>query len=243
MSIWTVDWPADMTFTEPAEQRQRLLAEAYAGSTLRALTLYRVGGEPITVTPSSPQCRRRTADLYGVLPDEHFRGCWCDHGSCGCADTPHVLLDAPVGRIDEVRIDGVVLPAEAYHVADGNKLVRTDGKSWPSCHGWNFTVTYLNAYPVDIMGSHVGGLLAMEFLKALRGDKKCRLPAGVTSITRAGISMEVKADMFDGGLTGISEVDAWVRQWNPHGQKVRTGVYSVDMEPARRLPMGYRGNW
>lgn len=242
MTMWPIDWPADTTFATAEELHQKALAEAYAGATLRALTLYRVGGEPITVSPASPRCRRRSADLYGILPDEHYRGCWCS-GGCSCGDTPHVLIDAPVGRIDEVRIDGEILPATSYHVVDGNKLVRTDGKDWPSCRGWHFTVTYLNGVPVDIMGQHVGGLLAMEFLRALRGDKKCRLPSGVTNIARAGVTMEIQGDMFENGKTGITEVDAWVRLWNPYGARTRTGVHSVDVPDQRSLPRGFGGVW
>lgn len=238
VTAWPIDWPADVTFED--DPRHKLLAEAYAIGTLRFLTLQRVGGEAITVSPAAPTCQRRSADLYGMLPDEHFRGCWCRSG-CGCDASPYVLLDGPVGRIDEVRVNGEVLPATAYHVENGNRLVRTDGGRWPSCIGWDFTVTYLQGYPVDIIGAHVGGILALEYLKAIRGERGCRLPDGIKTITRAGIAMEFNTEMFAGGVTGIPEVDAWVRQWNPFGMVTRPRVYSVDDPQVRRLPMGFRG--
>lgn len=233
MSSWPVDWPADHTFDTPEEKAQQRLAEAYATSTLRALTLYRVGGESIAVAPHAPACAHDTTRIVFLLPDEHYRG---------CREAPHVLLDAPVGSVEEVRVNGAVLPPESYQIEDGNKLVRTDGKPWPSTHGWDFIVKYTNGHPVDIMGRHVAGILASEWLKAIRGDRRCRLPSGVTNIARAGVTMEVKADMFADGLTGINEVDHYVRLWNPHGLRSRPGVYSVDMEPARREPR-YGGVW
>lgn len=240
--LWPIHWPEDMTFTSDEELRQKALAESYAGSTLRMLTLYRVGGYTITVAPASPSCLHRHAPLR-LSSSADLRACWCSRG-CGCSSAPYVVLDAPVGRIDAVTINGEVLPATSYHVEDENKLVRTDGKRWPSCTGWDFTVTYLNAYPVGIMGAHVGGLLAMEFLKLIRGDKRCRLPDGVQNITRAGITMQIREDMFSGGRTGIREVDAWITQWNPHALASRPGVYSVDTpERSRRLPTGFRGVW
>lgn len=235
--IWPIDWPAD---ADTSDAKQKALAELYAGQVLRMLTLYRVGGAPITVMPHSPQCgvfRGLPAGAVGVLgmPYRPYGRsvCACSSG-CSCAPTHYVELDAPVGRIDAVRVGGVTVDPQAYHVEDGTKLVRTDGKGWPSCSR-DFTVTYLNAYPVDILGAHVGGILADEFLKALRGDRKCRLPDGIQTITRAGMSIEFNEELFAGGVTGIREVDTWLRQWNPNGLKTMPKVYSIDKPRPRQI--------
>jgi hypothetical protein len=147
-----------------------------------------------------------------------------------------VLLDMPVGRIDNVTVDGVALPNTAYRVEDGNRLVRLDGGRWPSCTSGDFYVIYLNAYEVDVLGQDAGGLLAAEYLKLLtNAASKCRLPRGVTNVTRQGMSFEVSAGMFPNGVTNIPEVDMYIAQWNPHGLRTRPQVYSPDILPPRSI--------
>lgn len=235
---WIIDWPAD---AKPEEPKLLRLAEQYASSVLRMLTLFRVGGDPITVIPRSNRCgaQRWTSPLTQAYPSAtSLRDCVCDLG-CSCSDARGVELDAPVGRVDEVRVDGVLIPATAYHVENSSVLVRSDGGQWPSCNS-RMTVTYLNAYPVDIIGAHVGGLLAHEFLKALQGGRDCKLPDGIKSITRGGVSIEFTEEMFPGGQTGIVEVDTYLMQWNPNGLRTRPAVYSIDRPRQREITWGMR---
>ena len=233
--IWPILWPGD----EPPEGSDPYMverAEALAGQTLRMLTLNRVGGLPITVMPCSRTCRHpygfsgySLVPFHPVLMDSGaYANCFCGSG-CGCSRADAVTLTAPVGRIDEVKVDGVVLASTTYHVEDGNRLVRLDGKGWPPCSGANFTVTYLNGHEVDELGQYIGGLLALEFLNAMTSSKKCRLPANVTTVSRQGISMELSTGMFPDGTTGIKEVDAYLMQWNPYGLRDRPQVYSPDL--------------
>jgi hypothetical protein len=231
---WPIIWPGGSApeGTDPALIAR---AEKHAANSLRFLTLYRVGGDPITVMPCGRSCRAprmRQLMFHPVLLETgQYANCWCSDG-CGCGPVDYVELTAPVGRIDEVKIDGVVLDPTTYHVEDGNKLVRLDKLGWPPCGGKEFTVTYLNSYPVDDLGQFIGGLLADEFLKAMT-SKKCRLPSSVTNVTRQGLSFEVTRGMFTDGATGVPEVDAYVLQWNPHGLRTKPGVYSID-RPAQR---------
>ena len=236
---WPVAWGESERINE-ASAEQIALAEAFAGQTLRMLTLGRVGGHPITVMPhygchhngspylnhlgsGAPFYPYRGAD--GLIYNHWFR--------CGCSTLPNaVYLDAPVGRVDAVTIGGVALPTTDYEVWDGNALVRTDSEPWPS-QGTGFTVTYLNAFPVDGMGAYVAGILAEEYLKAIIGDKRCRLPAATTTVARQGITIEMTTGMFPNGMTGITEVDTYLRQFNPHGLKVAPTVYSPDLEHHR----------
>lgn len=235
-SIWPIDWPSDAT--EGADPERVALAERFAASVLRFLTLGRVGGLPITVMPCGRGCRHpfdSGAVFHPVLLDSgNYANCWC-RGSCSCKPVESVLLAAPVGRIDAVSLDGTTLDPSSYHVEDGNKLVRSDGGRWPSCAGENFTVTYLNAYPVDTVGAYAGGVLAAEYLKALSGDKKCRLPSNITSVARQGISYEVAKGMFPDGMTGLREVDTYIMGWNPHGMRTAPAVYSIDSPKQRQV--------
>jgi hypothetical protein len=57
-------------------------------------------------------------------------------------------------------------------------------------------------------------VLAMEYARACSGGK-CRLPTGVTSVVRQGVSYTVAAGAFPGGVTGIREVDSFIALWNP----------------------------
>ena len=45
-------------------------------------------------------------------------------------------------------------------------------------------------------GAYVGGILACEYAKACSGDRKCKLPSGVTEITRRGITMSIQQGML-----------------------------------------------
>ena len=58
---------------------------------------------------------------------------------------------------------------------------------------------------------------------------KCRLPRGVTEISRQGVSMTIEGELFPNGQTGIPEVDAFIFLWNPFNMKTRPRVYSPDM--------------
>lgn len=242
MDAWPIDWPASIDITT-YDADVVALAETYAANTLRFLTLNRVGGAAITVMPSARTCRSPLMRMNMFYPVPYnpsasdLRACNCSLG-CSCSGMGAVMLDGPVGRIDEVKVDGVVLDPSAYHVEDGTKLVRHDGGSWPVCAGKNFTVTYLQGREVDSMGQFVGGLLADEFVKAITSDKKCRLPSTITTMARQGISYELTKGMFVDGVTGIPEVDAYVVLWNPHGLRVRPAVYSPDLPHQRQITLG-----
>lgn len=244
-SCWPIDEGCCTEWdTYPVEVQAR--SRAFAGQALRALTAYRVGGCPITVRPCKSQCMDGFGWVYGqtwyptIWNGQWINSCGC-LGNCACSQLEEIRLPAPVGRIDRVVVDGQVLPGTAYRVDNGNLLVRLDGGLWPTCQNMaadetqpnTMAVTYLNAYPVDGMGAFAAGILACEFAKSCSGQK-CRLPSGVTDITRAGISMSVATGLFPGGFTGIREVDAYVKRFNPHHLTTPPMVWSPDL--ARKAP-------
>lgn len=246
---WPVDWACvSLPPDTPPEQIYR--SERLAASTLSQLTLGRVGGCPVTVRPCAQSCSNGQDWFAGpnstFFPHIGVGGRWVN--SCGCSGTCHcgnsmseVILDAPVGRIDEVWVHGVLLASSSYRVDDTNRLVRLDGDVWPSCQDMAqphdgpdaFAVTYLNAYPVDAMGAIAAGVLANEFRKACAGQS-CALPPGVVSLSRQGVSMEIARDLFSEGLTGIREVDTFTARYNPNRLRVRPQVFSPDVSSPRR---------
>lgn len=221
----------------------REYAEAMAVATLRMLTLYQVGGCEVTVLPCADSCGSRWYPHINSAGDWVNVACGCGSAlPCGCGQLPVVRLDTPVGHVSDVSIDGASLDPSAYRVLDGGLLVRTDGGSWPRCQDLSapvggegsFTVTYLNAYPVDGLGAWAAGTLAYEYAKACMGGK-CQLPAGVTQVARQGITMELQNDMFANGLTGLRAVDDWTAKYNPNRLRRKPIVYSPDLPSPTRV--------
>lgn len=245
-------WPIVYGCVDPATLADiptdvRARSESLAVSTLRALTLYQVGGCARTVRPCAAGCAMPTLTISTFTPTLNYSGDWvnvaCGCGraaDCSCGALHVVLLATPVGRVDRVVIDGVELDPSAYRVDNGRELVRTDGDPWPICQDMSaavgeegtFAVTYLNAYPVDDLGAYAAGRLAYEYMKACMGGN-CSLPSGVTEISRQGITMQIRLDMFEGGLTGLREVDDWTARYNPHRLRRKPAVYTPDLRGHR----------
>lgn len=80
--------------------------------------------------------------------------------------------------------------------------------------------------PNDLL-RFAAGVLANEYYKSC-GGQKCRLPNGVTNITRNGISMELPTGLFPNGGTGLPEVDPIIRIYNPNGLKMPPRAMSPD---------------
>lgn len=243
---WVVDWGCvpDEDDINPIVKAR---AESLAIESLRRLTGYRVGGCPITVRPCARRCIPANAvwtDGVWMQPFIGWNGMWvngcgCD-GDCSCGPLSEVILPGPVGRVDEVRVDGLALDPTSYRVDNGNRLVRLDG-DWPVCSDMTaapdeegaFTVTYLRAAEPDGLASYAAGVLAYEFAKACRGDA-CELPPAVTALTRQGVSMEFAVGAFPGNRTGITAIDSWLSIWNPYSVTAQAAVFSPDSRTPRQ---------
>lgn len=232
--MWPVEWPEPIVGGDPTLVA---VAERYAVQSLTLLTLGRVGGGLITVMPCGSACRAPlTQGFYPYMRDGKWYNCWCQSG-CDCASMPTVFIPGLV-YVDNVVVDDVVLDPSAYRVIDHRMLQRVDGGSWPSCAGDSFRVTYSQTHPADGNARRAAGVLATEFYRMLTQDRACRLPRSITSIQRQGISMELTPGVFPDGLTGIPEVDTFVKLWNPHGLTGRIGVYSPDLPRHRQITWG-----
>jgi hypothetical protein len=250
-------WPIDegcLTGWDSLDSDVQDRSIAFASATLRRLTGYRVGGCPVTVRP----CKLGCVDLYvtpsyydmlamggGVSFWPHITGdgmwvnsCGC-RTDCACEALCEIALPAPVGAVESVKVDGSEVTD--YRI-DGNRLVWTGDTAcpWPACQDMTapdtepdtFSVTYLNAYPVDTIGAYAAGVLANEFAKACGGGK-CRLPASVTSIVRQGVALDIATGAFPGGVTGIREVDSFIALWNPDAIRQSASVWSPDIRSPR----------
>ncbi|MFJ9029814.1 hypothetical protein ACIRQP_15025 [Streptomyces sp. NPDC102274] len=236
-------------------------ATAWAMGILDSLTGHQFGQCPVTVRPCGPKCANWGGYMtFPVTRDGYLRGngmpwmlpyidgagawrnCTCA-GTCSCRARCEVPLPGPVEAVDEVRVDGLVLDPSAYRVDNGSLLVRTDGECWPQCQDMGlpvtaegaFAVTYRRGLPLPPAGQIAAGELACEFAKACAGDSSCALPQQLQSLSRQGINVQVvdPQAVLSEGMTGIANVDLWIRSVNPSGKRQRSRVHSLDM-PATR---------
>jgi len=172
----------------------------------------------------------------------HCRRCG---SSCGCSQLEELKLPRrPVTAVSEVTVDGEILPEEAYRVDDFRWLVRLDGGKWPSCQDMQadvteaetFSVTFSYGRPVPESGVWAAERLACELLKAMVGDDDCQLPERVQTVSRRGVTVGFldPMDFIDKGRVGITDVDLFLRAFNPHGLARRARIYRADTPASHR---------
>lgn len=144
----------------------------------------------------------------------------CRQCGCSCDTLTSLWISAPLEAVTRVVIEGEVLPENAYRLEGGHRIVRLDGKPWPSFQnlavpaeepgGWGIEVVVGTEVPTG--GRIAAAVLACELALAACNSKECRLPQRVTSITRQGVAMTMLDD-FEGlqkGRTGVWLIDSWV---------------------------------
>lgn len=242
----TTNWGA----TDPVliDNEQRQLAEAFAWTTLHVLGGRMIAICPSAVRPIRPRCRDSyTFDRFGIYDlsanvypaFEHLAGCMCDRTSV-------ITLPGLIGRIQRVTIDGVDLPAYAYRVEDGQRLVRQDGSAWPAWQDMTlpvgeegtFEIVYWDGIAPNAMLNYAAGVLANEYLKLLTGEKGCRLPKSVSQVSRQGVTYTIDSSIFANGVTDIKEVDNVIALYNPNKLKAPPVVYSTDLHSTRLRSLG-----
>lgn len=214
------------------DPEDRHMAEVLAWTQLQSLMGYSLAICPITVRPCWQPYVEGVYEDYPVNRQAPFApglngGAWvncaCGGDPCGGCGVSWVQLPGYVGRIDAVTIGATVLPKTAYRVDNGARLVRQDGEAWPSQDlslpegsDGTWTVRYFQGDAPTEVDDWAAGVLAYEFLKAMKDDKKCRLPSNVTQVVRNGVTMNLAQNLFLDGTTGIREVDAVIAQRNPN---------------------------
>jgi len=224
-------------------------AEALGWNTLNALIGFRLSLCPVILRPCLARCHITTWDeapVHGgtytpyISGGKWYNGCGCRLESCSCTALCEVLLPAAAGAVDSVWLDGVRLDPTAYRVDNATRLVRTDGGCWPWCQDMSagpdevgsFVVRYYAGLAPNDLLNYAAGLLSAEYYKACT-DQECRLPSGATSVARNGLSITIEGGSFPGGTTGIREVDAVIRTYNPFTLKAPPRVLSPDRSQGR----------
>ena len=219
-------------------------ATTLAWATLQGLSGGQVGNCPVTVrpclTPPCSVCNPGGTWLRPFIRDGNWYNAICGRDPCSCERLCEVVTPGLVAELVSVVLDGVEVGLENFRVDNGNRIVRTDGECWPSCQDMNLAldqpgtlgIEYVPGIVPDAAGLWAAGVLACEFSKACSG-LKCRLPTGVSTISRQGVVMTISSGMFPNGMTGIREVDAYLSAINPHALRTPPMVWSPDVPWAR----------
>jgi hypothetical protein len=93
----------------------------------------------------------------------------------------------------------------------------------------SFVITYQPGRPLPVAGQIAAGEFACEIAKACVGAD-CALPQQMASLSRNGVDIEVvdPTTVAEEGLTGLPNVDLWIRSVNPARRAQRSRVASVD---------------
>lgn len=141
------------------------------------------------------------------------------------------LDNRPVIRVDEVRVNGVVLDASLYRLNTSN--VMRLGACWPraaACDDPPVCIDYTWGIVLPDEGKLALGEFMCEGIKGLTGQA-CRLPGRLVANVRQGTSQQFESaqDYIANGLIGLPLGDAWIRAVNPARLVQRSRVYSPDL--------------
>lgn len=222
---------------------------------------------PVVVRPISRPTDADTRGLVSRLPAGYiavwgWSSAWGQPASgaashYGSALPPEVELGAyPVTLIVRVKIDGEVIPPSEYYLQDRRKLIRrrpyaaaepTARYGWPTTQIMDlpdtepgtFSVTYKYGTPPPATGVLAAKRLAQQLTLNLVGEDSV-IPQRYTSINRAGETIQAVdvMDFFEKRLTGIYEVDLFLRTFNPSGAIRRPLAWSPDVGRPRPTPAG-----
>lgn len=180
--------------------------------------------------------------------------CGCGADVCGCGWISKIRLPGfPVVTVDEVIVDGVVIPASRYEVQNDADLVylpdpanpsvpigawpRRQRADMPLTENGTWQVAYTFGRNPPIGGVRAAVTLGCQLALACVGDDSCALPSGTVSVARQGVSISVidPTTLTENGMTGLPSVDLWVASVL-RGVRVRPGSIYVPgrHHPARR---------
>lgn len=212
---------------------------------------------PVIVRPIQNQPDGRGTAAYYQWDGVTFNYGWGDWGQLYSSwdNPPQIeLRDFPIDTIDEIKINGTVIPTNEYKLLEGGALVRmlptaestpTETYGWPTwqrldlpdTENGTFSVAYHYGQTPPAAGVLAANKLAQHLVLPQLGDSS-KYPQRVTSIQRQGVSsMTVDVmDIVKTGKTGIYEVDLFLRSINPQQSSRQAAVWSPDMDRSRRYP-------
>jgi hypothetical protein len=220
------------------------MTDAILGAATRWLweaTNRRFGNCPVTIRPCMKDCYggytggtnigaypawipyRTTSGWFNV-------SCGRCGNNCSCGHVSTVKLPT-TGFVHEVTLDGVTMDAEDWRLDNRQYLLRLDGGVWPSCQDMaadppTWAVTYTPGLPVPLQGQIALGQLVCQMARLACGDK-CQLPAGVVSVVRQGVTVNIAPTTE--AVTGLWLIDSWMGMVN----RAPARVWWPEMTPTR----------
>lgn len=186
----------------------------------------------------------------GVCDPVTVRPCNCTvcppDSCCSCCGLSRVWLLGHVWTVDEVTIDGDVVPPTEYRLDSHRWLTRLPvagsrvRQVWPGCQRLDLDATETDTFAVTYTYGQVppaAGVLAAQELgcqiAAAAQGGECALPAGAVKVTRQGI--EVDLQQVASAMLSLPLVGMFLSAYNPSGQKRKTGLWSPDLPAAPRV--------
>lgn len=229
-----------------------------ASEYLWSLSGFRFGDCEVTIRPCHRGCAGpswgASFDWWGVWSGFSWSGGWpwvafpgsslwldavCGRctGGCDCGRADTLLLPDLVRSIAEIKIDGEVLPASGYALYDGDKVVRTDGGTWPLCQDWAVPVSGPGAWSIRVVAGQpvptLGTFAVAAMAKIFADDCTpgvCKHPRYVTRVSRQGVEQQFPTvkELRDAHLTGVAAVDDFLGAFNPNGLMDRPRIWNPD---------------
>lgn len=188
--------------------------------------------------------------------------CACSGGCNGCV-LPGVILPSPVVSVEEVVINGFVVDPAEYAVQDYRSLVRYTLDSngcllgWPCVNvrsspssaypdpsnpdgtrenTWELSFTYGRGPGPDGVTACAQYACQLALLWCNAANPACRLPYRIQNLQREGINIQfVDPSLFlTNGMTGLPEVDTWIRSVNSNGNIRRPSLQRLG-RPSRNI--------
>lgn len=174
--------------------------------------------------------------------------CMCRRAmACSCGHLAGFTLPSPVGLNSdgdpdiEVTIDGVAFTD--WVLIDGNFLVRSDGRAWPSCQDitlpagavGSFTVTVNHGDPPSLIARNAAVEITCLFLKRNPNNQR-GLPANTRSVSSQGVTITLEA--LEREIAHKSFMMPWTIRfmtvYAPQGRNAPY-VYSPELDGGTRL--------
>jgi hypothetical protein len=169
--------------------------------------------------------------------------CMCEAAwNCRCGDLKGFTVPSPVALNSDgdpdivVAIDGTEF--EDWVLVDGDLLVRSDGKSWPSCQDitipdgqpGSFTVTVNHGDPPSLIARNAVVEIACLFLKRNPNSQR-NLPANARSASSQGVTITM--DLLEKEIANRAFMLPWTIRfltiYAPHGRNTPY-VYSPELD-------------
>ena len=174
--------------------------------------------------------------------------CFCERAAnCRCRDLAALTLPGPVAHdtggdpLIEVTIDGD--PFDDWVLVDGNKLVRSDGKAWPSCQDIAIPVGQSGSFAIEVTYGDPPSLIARNAVVEIACLFMKRNPnsqRGLPSNTRTAASqgVTVTLDSLEREIKQQSFMLPWTIRfltvYAPQGRSAPY-VYSPELDGGYRL--------